>query len=188
MATIPSVTLSSTSVYTGTLSDSGDLCNAYQPLQNLSDTNGVLGEFTTEELKFDLEHPVDILPQYSYGGAVNLILNDGKNAPRLINSRFSVQNDTKYKIPEHYGFKDTNIYDEKTFDIDVNLKPIPINIPNVEFVGLRENAGNLKCGAYTFFFKFADADGNETEVIAESGMVYMHIGRLNDPSSIRMGM
>lgn len=188
MATIPSVTLSSTSVYTGTLSDSGDLCNAYQPLQNLSDTNGVLGEFTTEELKFDLEHPVDILPQYSYDGAVNLILNDGKNAPRLINSRFSVQNDTKYKIPEHYGFKDTNIYDEKTFDIDVNLKPIPINIPNVEFVGLHENAGNLKCGAYTFFFKFADSDGNETEVIAESGMVYMHIGRLNDPSSIRMGM
>jgi len=37
-----------------------------------------------------MEHPVDIIPQESYDGSVNLILNDGKNVPRLINSRFAV--------------------------------------------------------------------------------------------------
>jgi hypothetical protein len=31
-------------------------------------------------------------------------------------------------------------------------------------------------------------DGNETEVIAESGLVQCHIGTPNEPSSIRMGM
>jgi len=33
------------------------------------------------------------------------------------------------------------------------------------------NAGSLSCGSYTFFFKLADADGNETEIVQESGIV-----------------
>jgi hypothetical protein len=37
-----------------------------------------------------MEHPVDIIVQDAYDGAVNLILNDNKNYPRLINTRFSV--------------------------------------------------------------------------------------------------
>lgn len=171
------------------MEDHGDMCNAYQPFQNLQgEESRVLQDFTTDKLNFDLEHPVDLLPQYSYDGAVNLVINDGKNIPRLVNSRFTIQNDTKYKIPDHYGFKDTNIYDESTFDIDTALKPIPIGIPKIHYLGQNENAGNLKCGAYTFFFKLADADGNETEVVAESGLVYTHIGHINDPDSIRMGM
>jgi hypothetical protein len=50
---------------------------------------GDLIDFETDELNFDINHPVDILPQWSYDGSVNLIINDGKNVPRLINSRFS---------------------------------------------------------------------------------------------------
>jgi hypothetical protein len=46
----------------------------------------------------------------------------------------------------------------------------------------------MKVGNYTFYFKLADADGNETEVVAESGIVQCHIGKVNDPSSIRMGL
>jgi hypothetical protein len=67
---------------------------------------------------------------------VNLILNDDKNIPRLINSRFSVQEEGTFHIPDHSGFKDTNVYDESTFDIDSAIKAIPTSIPNVEFVGL----------------------------------------------------
>jgi hypothetical protein len=47
-------------------------------------------------LSFDINHPVDILPQWSYDGSVNLIINDGKNIPRLINSRFSPLGRGKY--------------------------------------------------------------------------------------------
>ena len=46
---------------------------------------GELVDFITSELSFNLQHPVEILPQYSYDGSVNLILNDGLNIPRLIN-------------------------------------------------------------------------------------------------------
>jgi hypothetical protein len=41
----------------------------------------------------------------------------------------------------------------------------------LEYLGLLPNQGKLSCGAYTFYFKLSDADGNETEVVAESGIV-----------------
>jgi hypothetical protein len=46
----------------------------------------------------------------------------------------------------------------------------------------------MQSGLYTFYFKLADADGNETEVVAESSIVQCHIGTVNDPFSMRMGM
>jgi len=53
-----------------------------------------------------------------------MLINDGKNIPRLINSRFSVVDNNKFKIPAHTGHKNTNIYAENTFDIDTSLKAI----------------------------------------------------------------
>jgi hypothetical protein len=123
---------------------------------------------------------VDIIIQDSYDGSVNLVINDGKNIPRLINSRFSVQDEGKFIIPDHKGYKDTNIYSEDTFNIDSALKPIPTGIPKIDFDGVYDNQGDLKCGAYTFYFKLTDADGNESEVVAESGVVQLHIGATNN--------
>jgi hypothetical protein len=73
--------------------------------------SGELVDFITDELSFNLSHPVDILPQYSYDGSVNLILNDGLNIPRLINSRFTVTGRNTYKVVDRKGDNDTNIYD-----------------------------------------------------------------------------
>ena len=178
-------------VYTGELNDKGQLCNMYQPLQNLAaKTTHILGDFSTSSLDFDLLHPVDIVVQDSYDGAVNLIINDGKNIPRLINTRFSVQDENTFKIPDHSGFKDTNIYEDDTFDVDTALKAIPIKIPKISYDGLIANCGNMQAGAYTFFFKLCDADGNETEVVAESGVVQCHIGNVctQSKNGIRMGL
>lgn len=176
-------------IYTGKLNQDGQLCNFYAPLFNLqNEDTALLGDFTTEKLDFDLEHPVDIEVQPAYDGAVNLILNDGKNVPRLINTRFSVLGDNMFRVTDHTGFKDTNIYEESQFDIDASLKTIAVKIPKVTFNGLIDNGGQMPCGSYSFYFKLADADGNETEILAESGIVQCHIGKTNDPSSIRMGL
>lgn len=191
---IPEVTINDTGVYIGELNRNGSMCNAYSPFKNLQDANTRnLGDFTTPLLNFDLQHPVDIIPQDSYDGSVNLVLNDGKNQPRLIGSRFSVIDDGKFKITDHSGFKDTNIYDEQTFDIDTSLKTIALKIPKIKFGGFTQFAGSLLCGAYTFYFKLSDADGNESEVLAESGLIQLYIGGVssnNDkisPDGIRMG-
>ena len=59
---------------------------------------GSLIDLDTDKLNFDINHPVDITVQPSYDGSVNLILNDDKNIPRLINSRFSVREKGTYEI------------------------------------------------------------------------------------------
>lgn len=179
-----------TKTYVGKRSKKGELRDIYSPFFNLihhNNSQGYLDDFTDEQLCFDREHPVDLTLQDSYDGSVNVIFNDDKNRPRLVNSRFSVQEGKTYLIPDHKGMKDTNLYDSKTFDIDTSLKKVTVKIPKLTFEGL-EDGGEMPCGTYTFYFKFADADDNETEVIAESGIVQCHIGKVNDPGKIRMGM
>lgn len=148
--------------------------------------SGELVDFVTDELDFSLENPVSIVPQYSYDGSVNLIINDGKNIPRLINSRFSATGKNTYEIVDRKGDNDTNIYDQgEQFDIDTSLYKRTTKIPRLSFGGVVVG-GNLKSGNYHFYFKLADADGNETDFVAESGLVSVFIGHTN-PSAVSTG-
>lgn len=133
-------------------------------------------DFDTDELSFDINHPVDILPQWSYDGSVNLIINDGKNIPRLINSRFSPLGRGKYQIVDRKGNNDTNIYDQGAqFDSDTSLYKTYVGIPKIEFINVYQS-GNLPVGNYHFYFRYVDADGNETDFVGESGMVSIFKG------------
>lgn len=138
--------------------------------------SGELVDFITDELSFSIEHPVTITPQYSYDGSVNLILNDGINIPRLINSRFSATGKNTYEIVDRKGNNDTNIYDQgEQFDVDTSLYKRVVKIPKINFRGVYAG-GNLKVGNYNFYFKLSDADGNETDFVGESGLVSVFIG------------
>jgi hypothetical protein len=50
-----------------------------------------------------------------FDGSVNIILNDDSNAPKLINSGFSVQENNTFYVPEHYTNTVENIYVNDTF-------------------------------------------------------------------------
>lgn len=145
-----------------------------------------LVDFDTDELQFDVNHPVDILPQYSYDGSVNLILNDGKNVPRLINSRFTPIGRNKYKIQDRKGNNDTNIYDQGSqFNLDTSLYKTYVTIPKLEFINVYQS-GNMSVGNYHFYFRYVDADGNETDFVAESGLVSVFKG--NTLKTINSGL
>ena len=180
------------------LQQKGSLVYEYNPLRVLRINEdktindqlypkGSLINLDTELLNFDLNHPVDIVTQQSYDGSVNLIINDGKNYPKLINTRFSSTGMDTYQIVDREGDNDTNIYDETSFESDISLYKKINNIVNLTFTGLGTD-GNLLVGNYVFYFKLADSDGNETDFIAESGIVSCHIGNLNDPFSIQSGI
>ena len=162
----------------------------YNVPANVSDPylreSGELVDFITDELNFSLNHPVHIIPQYSYDGSVNLIINDGINVPRLINTRFSATGKNTYEVVDRKGNNDTNIYDQgDQFDIDTSLYKRVIKIPKIDFKGVSAG-GNLKVGNYHFYFKFSDADGNETDFVGESGLVSVFIG-FNDYFSVTTG-
>lgn len=146
---------------------------------------GQLVDFETNELKFSLNNPVNITPQWSYDNSVNLIINDGLNPPRLVNSRFSITERNKYQVCNRSGNNDSNIYDQgDQFDIDTSLYKKITTIPRIKFLGTMYG-GNLSIGNYHFYFKYVDEDGNESDFFAESGLVSIFIG--NSADSIRSG-
>lgn len=152
---------------------------------------------------FDLQHPVQIEIQKSYDNSVNLIINDGKNIPRLINSGFVVLSGNKYKIPTKlrpisYDIEaltlptdtDTIKYSKvdvkEKFNIDTSLIKRVKSFPSIKFRGVINN-GSLKVGNYVFYFKYADEDGNETDFVQESSIVACFQGNDKDPFSINGG-
>lgn len=180
----------------------GNIVFEYNPLRNFRYTSvkegqtnyagdtieeNAIVDLDSEKFNFNLKYPVDIECQQSYDGSVNLILNDNLNPPRLINSRFSVRQNNTYEIVDRIGSNDTNIYDDSQFDLDTSLYKRINEIPEINFVGLTYG-GQMPVGSYNFYFKYSDADGNETDFVGESGTVVCHIGNINDPRSIRGGL
>ena len=157
------LTLNSSILHTSTLNKKGQLINGYAPFYNLCNEDQCISDCSTSGdtgLNFSMCHPVDMLVQESYDGGVNLILNDGKNIPKIINSRFSVQEDNTFQITDRVGFKDANLYEKNKFAVQSSLLPHVEEILHIQYDGLLENTGTLKCGVYTFYFKYADQDNN----------------------------
>lgn len=148
---------------------------------------GSIVDLDTPLLNFDLKHPVTMDIQPSYDGTVNVIFNDNKNVPRLINSRFSTTELNTYELVDRVGDNDTNIYDQDSFDLDSSLYKRINSIPTVKFIGVN-SSGQLKVGNYNFYFKYSDADGNETDFVADSGVVAIFKGNDCDPFSIDGGI
>lgn len=187
----------SLSYYLNQIRPYGNIVYEYNPLRNYrlsSDTviNGELVEagsivdLDTDGFNFSLNNPLEIDAQSSYDGSVNLIFNDNRNIPRLVNSRFSVLQNNTYEVVDRIGNNDTNLYDSGQFDLDTSLYKRVNTIPTITFNSVLPS-GNLKVGNYVIYIKYADADGNETDFVGESGIISCFIGGDRDPFSIDGG-
>ena len=162
----------------------GDLHHTYAPLKNMvSKNDNSIVDFNTKELSIDLNNPLSIECQPSYDGTVNLIINDDKNPPRIINSRFTKIEDGRYRIINRNQKQQTNLYKEGKIDQQTRLFRNINNIPRFELIDVSE-FGQLKGGNYTFYVKFADNDYNKTDIVAESGQISIFHGDWNKLSSI----
>lgn len=187
----------SLSYYLNQIRPYGNIVYEYNPLRNYrlsSDTviNGELVEagsivdLDTDGFNFSFNNPLEIDAQSSYDGSVNLIFNDNRNIPRLVNSRFSVLQNNTYEVVDRIGNNDTNLYDSEQFDLDTSLYKRVNTIPTITFNSVLPS-GNLKVGNYVIYIKYADADGNETDFVGESGIISCFIGGDRDPFSIDGG-
>lgn len=161
----------------------GDLDVTYSALRNLVEEDNSICEFNTNELSIDLNNPVNIECQPSYDGTVNLIINDDKNPPRIINTRFTKIEDGRYRIINRNQKQQTNLYKRGKIDQQTRLFRNINNIPRFKLVTVSE-FGQLKGGNYTFYAKFADNDYNKTDIVAESGQISIFHGDYNKISSI----
>lgn len=174
----------------------GDMAHEYRPLRNKllagqqqeSETGQQitpkdLTDFRTKEIDVDLDNPLNIECQPSYDGTVNLIINDDKNPPRIINTRFSAIEDNRYRIINRNQKEQTNIYEETMIDQQTRLFRNLNLIPRIQFMSV-DYFGQLKGGNYTFYVKFADNDFNKTDVVCESGQISVFNGTLSSPKTI----
>lgn len=166
-----------------TYKQEGDLAHEYNPLRNLITDKGEIKPFNTDELDIDLNNPLNIECQPSYDGTVNLIINDDKNPPRIINTRFSKTKDNTYRIINRNQLEQTNLYKIGMIDRQTRLFRTINNIPKIDLLRIH-NMGQMKGGNYTFYLKFADNDYNKTDIVAESGQVSIFKGKLSNIGSI----
>ena len=96
----------------------GDLQHTYSPLKNLLEKDNSIVNFNTTELSINLNNPLNIECQPSYDGTVNHIINDDKNPPRIINSRFTKIDDNESPIISIFE----NMYKKDTIKTSLFLK------------------------------------------------------------------
>lgn len=154
---------------------SGDFQHSYSALHNMMDSDGKIEGFQSDKLNLDLNHPVNIECEPSYDGTVNLILNDDKNPPRIVNTRFTKIEDNKFRVINRNQNKKTNIYSSDNTNDDIKLfKPI-ITFPKIDLITV-SRSGQLKGGTYIFYARYGDEDYNKSDIISESGPIAIFKG------------
>lgn len=158
----------------------------YQPLHvGLDDI-----ALETKLFNFKLDKPVQMLAEPSFDGSVNLILTDNENSPKLINTGFHAQDNLTCEIIQRYGINNTNRYDlnnEVNFKLQTSLYRDTSNLSYFEYNGF-ELGGQLRVGTYVFYAVSCDKDGNETDIICESGVIPVFLGFDKDPFSVNGGL
>lgn len=156
-----------------------DLSFTYAPLHILTNR----APLTNINFGYTVEDPVTVDIQDSYDGSVNIILISDKEKPRIINSGFSVLPNNKYKFVNREQDVFTNIYESNKINQDTELIRTSNILTNVDLRGV-QSGGQWKGGNYTFYIKFGDGDFNQTDVVAESGIVSIFNGNDGVPSTI----
>jgi len=172
----------------------GNLVYQYNPFQNLQNPNpteakpaALIGlSMESYNAGINITEPITLETEVSYDDSINLIVSDETNPLKIVNSRFYQTSTMTYEIADRKGNLDTNIYSEENFKVEAGFVKSVRTITDIEFLGIKDG-GIMKVGNYTFYFRLADADGNESDFIAESGKVVCHIGTVNTPKSIRGG-
>lgn len=149
----------------------------YSPLHVLENH----APLTNIDLGYTTKTSVTIEIQDSYDGSVNLIIVADECKPRIINSGFSVLPDNKYKFVNRKQDVATNIYDDINKESEL-IRTSDI-LTNVDLLDVKAG-GQFKGGNYTFYIKFGDGDFNQTDVVAESGIVSVFNGNDGVPSTI----
>lgn len=170
-------------LHTKTYPEEGEFQHIYAPFRNFI-KDGKLSDFNVSIEKFpiNINNPISIECQPSYDGTVNLIISDDENPIRMINSRFTKVESGRFKIINRDQIEQTNIYKEDNIST-TNLLLKPKTYPKLKFKNII-SCGTLAGGNYTFYMKYVDGDGNESDFVAETFQIPVYKGSVFNPKTI----
>lgn len=160
-------------------SNTGKMSEKYSPLMNMVKDGSITG-FSSSNLVYDFSNPLEIDCQLSYDDSINLILNNNSTSPKIINTRFAALGGNNYEYIIRNQNSATNIYDDNFLNQETDLFLRSSIWPIIDLHDVLEG-GQLMCGNYIFYIKYADEDDNLSEIVSESGSVSIING--NDPES-----
>lgn len=169
----------------------GDIAWQYHALRNFKKSTGEIDDFriknSDSKFHINLENPIDIECQPSYDGTVNLYLNDGANPPRVLNTRWTRTDNHTFKVINREQINQSNIYREEYTDRETRLFR---NVDGVTKIDLNNitNSGQLKVGNYIVYMKYMDDDYNETDIIAQTGVISIFNGTTSSPKTVSGGL
>ena len=157
---------------------SGNLSPAYRPLQVYYGDHEALQptDMRSQLFNLALDAPSELELQNSYDGTLNIIINDrGRNPALLINSGFVAEPPAegdatdygRYRLVLREGKAQTNRYHAGDFTSRLRLHPKGGSLAKAEVIDVL-SGGQLFGGEYRYYFTYGDADGNETDIIAET--------------------
>ncbi len=153
-----------------------ELLPLYRAFRNLKrNIHNYYSEFTTPKLTLSETEVVQLEVQPDYDGTVNLIFTDNTAPLRIINSRFSVLPGNRFEIIDRQGETDTNLYDENELPESIYLFRKTVAVLSTSLLSV-ETGGEVKAGNYIYYFLYEDADGNATDVAAQSELVSVFPG------------
>jgi hypothetical protein len=169
---------------TRTYPEEGEFQHIYAPFRNLINTKGTLTDFniSTDKFPININNPISIECQPSYDGTVNLIISDDENPIRMINSRFTKVESGRFKIINRDQVEQTNIYKEDNIST-TNLLLKPKTYPKLKFKNIL-SCGTLAGGNYTFYMKYVDGDGNESDFVGETFQIPVYKGSIFNPKTV----
>ena len=160
----------------------GNIIQSYSALKNFSNVIPpnpallVYNDFNSMSFNFTLETVFEkLLIQPDFDSTVNLILTDNYNKPRIINSRFQVLPDNKYKIIDRRGVNDSNVYTNDSFASSANLVLSSDTLANISLSAV-ELGGQVQFGNYFYYVKYITSEGDESGIVAESFLVSVFNG------------
>lgn len=165
----------------------GDLYQSYGELQNVISENGDVTSFSTNELKFNIDTPVEIECKKSYDDTADLIITSDGISPKIINSRFAKLENNKFKVIQRNQSSQTNLYQRGNIDSQTNLFRHVNGIQKINLLDVC-NTGELPVGNYVFYIRLGDDDVNKTPIVAESGNISIFIGDSSNIKNIRGGI
>ncbi len=164
----------------------GDMILRYQTLRNYAGDSNEFpaknGPFISTSFNFPIDKNIDMVIQPSYDASVNIIITDGRNPMRIINTGFSSINGDTYKLITREAGNEDNKYNLLDFENKMNLNLNTRTIAVINFLGVF-SGGQVKGGNYRYFYKYVTNDGNETFFFGQSGLVQVTNGYA--PNSIR---
>ena len=169
----------------------GDIAWEYGALRNYKLITDEISDFRIKNSKskfnINLDNPIDIECQPSYDGTVNLYLNDGANPPRVLNTRWTRTENNTFKIINREQINQSNIYREDYVDRETRLFR---NVDGVTKIDLNNitHSGKLKSGNYIIYMKYMDDDYNETDIIAQTGIISIFNGTISSPKTVSGGL